>query len=58
MHQDISTNLVVMIGPPGSGRSALAASLASELVASGHWGEAYWVDLAGVASATTAGAGA
>jgi ABC-type cobalamin transport system ATPase subunit len=54
--QDISTNLVVVIGPNGSGRSALAAALASDLVATGHWVEAYWTDLGGVATATTAGA--
>ncbi|KAI8464297.1 MAG: hypothetical protein J3K34DRAFT_120548 [Monoraphidium minutum] len=53
--QDISTNLVVLIGPAGSGRSALAAALASDLVASGHWVEAYWADLGGIISATTAG---
>lgn len=53
--QDISTNLVVVIGPAGSGRSELVAALAAELVAAAHWGEAFWVDLAGVASATTAG---
>jgi hypothetical protein len=53
--QDISTNLVVVIGAPGSGRSALAATLAAELVAASYWGEAFWVDLQGVGSATTAG---
>ena len=53
--QDISTNLVVVLGAPGSGRSALAAALAEELVGAGHWAEAYWADLAGVSGVATAG---
>jgi hypothetical protein len=52
--QDISTNMVVMVGQPGMGKSSLAANVARYLVGSGHWAEAYWVDMQGVTSTTTA----
>jgi hypothetical protein len=46
--------MVVMVGQPGMGKSSLAANVARYLVGSGHWAEAYWVDMQGVTSTVTA----
>jgi MoxR-like ATPase len=53
---DFSTNLVMLTGPQGVGRSMLAASMAQELVVSHHWTDAYWIDLQGVTNVVLAGA--
>lgn len=52
---DVSTNLVMLTGAPGIGRSMLAASLAHDLVVTHHWTDAYWIDLQGVNSVVLAG---
>lgn len=52
---DVSTNLVMLTGLQGVGRSMLAASLAQELVVSHHWTDAYWIDLQGVTNVVLAG---
>jgi MoxR-like ATPase len=52
---DVSTNLVMLTGAPGVGRSMLAASLAQELVSTHHWTDAYWIDLQGVNNVVLAG---
>jgi MoxR-like ATPase len=52
---DVSTNLVMLTGPQGVGRSMLAVSMAQELVVSQHWTDAYWVDLQGVTNVVLAG---
>lgn len=53
---DVSTNLVMLTGAPGVGRSLLAASLAHDLVVTNHWTDAYWIDLQGVNNVVLAGA--
>eukprot|EP00775_Hariotina_reticulata_P003910 gene3910-4164_t len=52
---DVSTNLVMLTGAPGVGRSMLAASLAQDLVSSHQWTDAYWIDLQGVNNVVLAG---
>lgn len=52
---DVSTNLVMLTGAPGVGRSMLAASLAHDLVVTHHWADAYWIDLQGVNNVVLAG---
>ncbi|WIA36602.1 hypothetical protein OEZ86_007890 [Tetradesmus obliquus] len=52
---DVSTNLVMLTGSQGVGRSMLAASMAQELVVSHHWTDAYWIDLQGVSNVVLAG---
>jgi hypothetical protein len=52
---DVSTNLVMLTGSQGVGRSLLAASLAQELVNTQHWTDAYWIDLQGVTNVVLAG---
>lgn len=48
--QDSSTNLAVLTGSSGVGRVHVAAALARELVETGHWEAAYWLDFQGVTS--------
>lgn len=52
---DVSTNLVMLTGALGVGRSTLAASLAYDLVVSHHWTDAYWIDLQGINNMVLAG---
>ncbi|GMH35305.1 hypothetical protein BSKO_03173 [Bryopsis sp. KO-2023] len=53
--QDRGTKIVVLAGPPGIGKKSVASSLSRSLISVGHWTEAYWVDLRGIRSQTTAG---
>jgi hypothetical protein len=53
--QDMTNKMVVIVGSPGAGRSALAAAVGKKLVLQGQWSEAFWVDLNGVKSVAVAG---
>lgn len=52
--QDLSTNVLVLLGHPGIGRTRLASELAHYLMGSGQWVECYWVELQGVSTAKCA----
>ena len=53
--QDRGTKIVQLTGKPGIGKGILANQVSRHLLSMGHWTEAYWIDLSGVSSHTSAG---
>lgn len=53
--QDRGTQIAVIAGTPGIGKRTVAAALSRSLISFGHWTEAYWIDLGGTQSHSTAG---
>lgn len=53
--QDRGTKIAVIAGSAGTGKKTLAAALGRNLISVGHWTEAYWVDLRGITTQSSAG---
>jgi len=52
--QDKGTSFILLTGTSGVGKRVFANQVARFLVSNGHWTEAYWIDLTGITSHTSA----